>query len=131
MSDHMRWRYGDTQPVNAPVRPESIIEIGDILFQDADGFANADGGMFLGAAMQRSRKGDTAPIRVATAGVFEFDVEEPRCWKIGERVERDGRQSVTEVAHPAYAVGRVVCYRHQPSRTVLVEIRSQVMGRSV
>ena len=131
MADKMRWRYSDTEPVNSPVRPETIIEIGDIMFQDDDGFANTNDLTFLGVAMQRSRKGDAASIRVATAGVFEFDVAEPRGWKIGEKVECDGRQSVIESPHPAYAIGRVVRYQHQPSRIVLVEIRSQVMGRSV
>jgi hypothetical protein len=130
MSDKMRWRYSDTEPVNSPVRPETIIEIGDILFQDDDGFANTDGGKFLGVAMQRSRNGDKAPIRVATAGVFEFDCDS-RTWKLGEKVERDGRQSVTEVAHPAYAIGRVAKYAKTPSHIVLIDIRSQVMGHSV
>jgi predicted RecA/RadA family phage recombinase len=128
--DKQRWRYSDTEPVIAPVKAETVIEIGDILFQCADGCADTDGGVFLGVAMQRSRSGDTAPIRVATAGVFEFDCD-ARAWKLGEKVERDGRQSVTEVAHPAYAIGRVAKYAKTPSRIVLVDIRSQIMGHSV
>ena len=129
MSDKMRWRYGDTNPVVSPVKAETIIEIGDILFQDADGFAHTDGGTFLGVAMQRSRMGDTCPIRAGTTGVFEFECYR-RCWKLGEKVERDGRQRVTEVAHPAYAIGRVAKFVSIANINVLVDIRSQIMGRS-
>ena len=88
MTDKMRWRYGDTNPVVAAVDAATVIEIGDLLWQDTDNAkpasALANHGSqaanqqalaadFLGVAMQRSRSGDTAPIRVATTGVFEFD----------------------------------------------------------
>ena len=84
----MRWRYGDTNPVIAAVAAATVIEIGDLLWQDTDNAKPAsllpDSGnkaadqaaftaKFLGVAMARSRPGDTAPIRVATTGVFEFD----------------------------------------------------------
>jgi hypothetical protein len=88
MSDKMRWRYGDTNPVVAAVDSGTAIEIGDLVWQDTDdakpaasavwttdlaGTQGAFTPKFLGVAMQRSRSGDTAPIRVATSGVFEFD----------------------------------------------------------
>ncbi|KKN36564.1 hypothetical protein LCGC14_0772340 [marine sediment metagenome] len=98
MSDKMRWRYGDTNPVWAAVDSETVIEIGDLLFQDEDdakpasmirdhlGPAEAIGATltpqelqksfasnFLGVAMQRSRNGDITTMRLATTGVFEFD----------------------------------------------------------
>ena len=88
MSDKMRWRYGDTNPVVAAVDAATVIEIGDLLWQDTDDAKPASGltnhgteaanqealaGAFLGVAMQRSRSGETAPVRVATTGVFEFD----------------------------------------------------------
>jgi hypothetical protein len=96
MADNMRWRYGDTNPVVAPVDSATVIEIGDLVYLDTDdakpaGYdANGDGtgdlwntnlattqeafhDKFLGVAMQRSRAGDTEAIRVATTGVFEFD----------------------------------------------------------
>jgi len=84
----MRWRYGDTSPVMLPVDSTTVIEIGDLLYLDVDdakpASAQADQGTkaanqelfhdkFAGVAMQASRNGDTQPIRVATAGVFEFD----------------------------------------------------------
>src|SRR3972149_4143422 len=88
MSDKMRWRYGDTNPVIAAVDADTVIEIGDLVYQETDdarpASSQADQGTkeanqtlfaskFLGVAMQRSRAGETAPIRVAATGVFEFD----------------------------------------------------------
>ena len=88
MSDKMRWRYGDTNPVVAAVDSGTVIEIGDLIYQDTDdakpASSQADQGSetanqelfadnFLGVAMQRSRSGDTDPVRVATTGAFEFD----------------------------------------------------------
>ena len=87
MSDILRWRYGDTSPVVIPVESATVIEIGDLVYLDTDDAkpagAQADAGteaanqeafhdFFAGVAMQRSRAGDTAPIRVATRGVFEY-----------------------------------------------------------
>ena len=75
-------------PVIAAVAAATVIEIGDLLWQDADNakpaslFAVSNNkpvdqaaftAKFLGVAMARSRAGDTAPIRVATTGVFEFE----------------------------------------------------------
>ena len=88
MTDKMRWRYGDTNPVVAAVDSSTVIEIGDLVRQDTNDAkpassltdqgsetANQDAftDTFLGVAMQRSRAGDTDPIRVATTGVFELD----------------------------------------------------------
>ena len=76
MTDKMRWRYGDTNPVVAAVDAATVIEIGDLLWQDTDdakpasALANQGGKTanqeafahaFLGVAMQRSRSGDIAP----------------------------------------------------------------------
>ncbi|MGA7700475.1 MAG: hypothetical protein WCB27_12760 [Thermoguttaceae bacterium] len=88
MSDKMRWRYGDTNPVVAAVDSGTVIEIGDLVLLNTDDARPASmqavqgtkaatqaafAAIFLGVAMQRSRSGETAPIRVATTGVFEFD----------------------------------------------------------
>ena len=92
MSDKMRWRFGDTNPVQASVRPETIIEIGDLLWLDewfAEPFQadrSFDGhSQFLGVAMQRSQKGEQTPIRVSTTGTFEFDCEPTICL-LGDRI---------------------------------------------
>ena len=71
MSDKMRWRYGDTNPVVAAVAATTVIEIGDLLWQDTDNAkpaallpdraskaANQQAmvAKFLGVAMTRSRQ---------------------------------------------------------------------------
>ncbi len=76
MSDKMRWRYGDTNPVVAAVDAATVIEIGDLVYQDTDdakpASSQADQGTetanqelfadkFLGVAMQRSRVGRHGP----------------------------------------------------------------------
>ena len=131
MSDRMRWRYGDTNPVVAAVAAATVIEIGDLVWQDVDnvkpasGLANQGGKTanqqafvqeFLGVAMQRSRLGDTAPLRVATTGVFEMDCA-------GDTFELGG------AAH--YAVGRAARRAASATASVLVDIRSSVMTGGV
>lgn len=89
MSNTMRWRRGDTKPVFMTPASATVIEIGDLLYLDPttskpkNAAAMTDQGSlalnqdafqqyFLGVAEQQSRSGDTDPIRIATAGVFEF-----------------------------------------------------------
>ncbi len=110
MSDKMRWRFGDTNPVMADVDYVTVIEMGDLIYQNSspDARRNTDdlkpasavadrGGRennqrffaenFLGVAMQRSRKGDTDAIRVGTTGVFEFDcLANANSWELGDLV---------------------------------------------
>ncbi|HUT11858.1 MAG TPA: hypothetical protein VMY42_15260 [Thermoguttaceae bacterium] len=149
MSDKMRWRYGDTNPVVAAVDSATVIEIGDLLWQDTDDAKPASGqsdqgtemgnqetfaDSFLGVAMQRSRSGDTAPIRVATTGVFEFDCPSGT-FELGDLVGADENasgnalldQQVAAVGGSQYAVGRVA--KREPSATtsVLIDVRSTVM----
>jgi len=153
MSDRMRWRYGDTNPVVAAVDSATVIEIGDLLWQDADdaktAAVRADLGTeaanqaalaekFLGVAMQRSRSGETAPIRVATTGVFEFDCL-GATFELGDLIGADENaagnallnQQVAKVTASAGAIGRVA--KRQPTTTtsVLVDIRSTVMTGGV
>lgn len=100
MSNNMRWRYGDTNPVKSPaVDTAYLIEIGDLVYlaqtYSQPGASVNTGDVapaslmtwttslqvtqqmfkkdFLGVAMQCSPIGDTNSIRVATEGVFEFD----------------------------------------------------------
>ena len=64
--------------------------------------------------MQRSRSGETAPIRVATTGVFEFDCPSGT-FELGDLVGADENaagdallnQQVAKVAASQYAIGRV------------------------
>ena len=146
MGDKMRWRFGDTNPVLAAVDSETVIEIGDLLFQDTDDakpaseaadqeqFADA----FLGVAMQRSRAGDTDPLRVATTGVFEFDCR-AGTFELGDLVGGDDNgvgsdllnQWVAQVTAAKCAIGRVARREPLATTTVLVDIRSRVMTNGI
>ena len=146
MADVMRWRYGDTNPVSAPVDSGTVIEIGDLVYLETDdarpATAQADLGTeaqnqegfhdkFLGVAMQASRSGDTAPIRVATAGVFEF-ITAAASYELGALVGLVGAttladQEVKAVATENLAIGRVAKRLNPNGTSVLVEIVSTVM----
>jgi hypothetical protein len=153
MSDKMRWRYGDTNPVIAAVDAATVIEIGDLLYQETDDArpassqADQEGkeanqtlfaGKFLGVAMQRSRAGETAPIRVATTGVFEFDCPADTA-ELGDLLGANENsagtalvnQQVAKVAQSALAVGRVARREPAAATSVLVDIRSKVMTGGV
>ena len=153
MSDKMRWRYGDTNPVVAAVDSDTVIEIGDLLWQDTDDAKPAsditDQGTetanqtaladaFLGVAMQRSRSGDTAPVRVAATGVFEFDCPSGT-FELGDLVGADENaagdallnQQVDSVAAAAYAIGRIAKRQAVAATSVLIDIRSTVMTGGV
>jgi hypothetical protein len=153
MSDKMRWRYGDTNPVVAAVDSATVIEIGDLVWQDTDDAkpagALADQGTkaanqaaiaekFLGVAMQRSRSGETAPIRVATTGVFEFDCASATV-ELGDWIGADTNaagtvvlnQQTAKVSAVAGAIGRVAKRQPTAATNVLVDIRSTVMTGGV
>jgi hypothetical protein len=148
MGDKMRWRYGDTNTVSAAVDKDTVIEIGDLLWQDVDDakpFSRCPTydlvvAKFLGVAMQRSRAGETAPVRVATTGVFEFDCE-PCAFELGDligpcigRPDPDAvffNQQVTRYYIPTRAIGRAARRTAFPATCVLVDIRSTVMTGGV
>jgi hypothetical protein len=153
MSDKMRWRYGDTNPVVAAVDSETVIEIGDVVWQDTDDAKPASSlpdlnteaanqaalaDKFLGVAMQRSRAGETAPIRVATTGVFEFDCPSGT-FELGDLIGADEtaagvallNQQVAKVATSQGAIGRIAKRQAAAATSVLVDIRSTVMTGGV
>ena len=153
MSDKMRWRYGDTNPVVAAVDSGTVIEIGDLVLQDTDDAKSASvladhgtetanqeafAAIFLGVAMQRSRSGETAPIRVATTGVFEFDCASAT-FELGDMVGLDElagghallNQQVAEVTLAKDAIARVAKRQPTAGTSVLVDIRSTVMTGGV
>ena len=153
MSDKMRWRYGDTNPVVAAVDSATVIEIGDLVYQDVDDAkpagdqadqeseaANQEllADNFLGVAMQRSRSGDTDPIRVATTGVFELDCPSGT-FELGDLVGADENaggdglldQQVASVSASQYAIGRVAKRVATAATSVLVDVRSTVMTGGV
>ena len=159
MADTMRWRYGDTNPVVVPVDSATVIEIGDMLYLDTDdakpaGYdANSDGtgdlwntdlattqeafhDLFLGVAMQRSRSGDTDPVRVATTGVFEF-ASPSATYELGDLVGPDQvsgdnnleNQQVEALSagQQNLAVGRVAKRVGSADTKVLIDVQSTVM----
>ena len=149
MTDKMRWRYGDTNPVIAAVDSATVIEIGDLVYLDTDdakpASSQADQGSetgnqslfadnFLGVAMQRSRSGDADPIRVATTGVFEFDCPSST-YELGDLMGTDEassgtaleNQQIATVAAADYAIARVGRRAPVATTNVLVDIRSTVM----
>ncbi len=152
MSDKMRWKYGDTEPVEAPVDTATVIEIGDLVWLDTDdakpssdttwgGLAASQEtfqGKFLGVAMQRSASGDTDKIRVATKGVFEFDCASAT-FELGDMVGADDNsggtaledQKVIEVTDLARSIGKVKKREASAVTAVLVEINSTVMYGSL
>jgi hypothetical protein len=149
----MRWRYGDTNPVVAAVDSATVIEIGDLVWLDTDdakpAAAQADQGSetanqekladrFLGVAMQRSRSGESSPIRVATTGVFELDCPSGT-FELGDLVGADENaagnallnQQVAKVAASKYAIARVAKREAGAGTSVLVDVRSTVMTGGV
>ncbi len=148
MSNVMRWRYGETNPVMMPVDADIPIEIGDLVYLETDdvrpaGVLEAEETLaatqesfhdkFVGVAMQCSPVGVSDPIRVATTGVFEFDCA-AATFDVGDFLggndagggELDN-QLVDEVATPNLAVGRCV-KRVSPAGTkVLVDVVSTLV----
>ena len=148
MANEMRWRYGETNPVVLEVDSSTVIEIGDLVYLATDDVrpasAQADAGTeagnqeafhdaFAGVAMQRSRSGDTAPIRVATTGVFEF-VCPSGTVEVGDLIGASEAASGTEledqqvekVATANLAIGRCAKRVNPAGTKVLVDIVSTV-----
>ena len=158
MSDKMRWRYGDTNPVVAAVDSATVIEIGDLLWQGTDDAKPASmlpepdvleiqqlfASNFLGVAMERSRDGDTAAVHVATTGVFEFDCPSgiselgdlmavcTRSALFGPTSEPQLiNQAVAYTRESKFAIGRVAKRKASATTSVLIDIRSTVMTGGV
>jgi len=153
MTDKMRWRYGDTNPVVAAVDAATVIEIGDFVWQDVDDAKPASDQSnqgsktanqealaqnFLGVAMQRSRAGETSPIRIATTGVFEMDCA-AATFELGDLVGSDENQTadglldqqVAKVTTSSRALGRVARRAASETTGVLIDIRSTIMTGGV
>jgi len=98
--DTQRHRYGNNDPFVGAVDSGTVIEIGDLVMLETDdvrpasdqaagsALANTQESFhdkFFGVAAQRSRSGDTDPIRVDTAGVFEYPCDSTN-FEIGDRI---------------------------------------------
>ncbi len=134
MSDKMRWRYGDTNPCEIAVDADEVIEIGDLVWLLDDSFPTSRlvNAPFLGVSMQRSRKGDTAPIRFSTSGVFEFPCQSMSALPVGTRVKATGRQYIGLEGTDSWEVGivqRVPLEASTEGPSVFVDIHSRVLPR--
>lgn len=149
MANTMRWRYGDTNPVELSVDSSTVIKIGDLVYLDTDDAkpagSQSDQGTestnqelfhdgFAGVAMQCSADGSTDSIRVATSGVFDFDCVSST-FEVGDLIgvdENSGgtaleNQTITSVSAANRAIGRCA-KRVSPAGTrMLVELVSTVM----
>ncbi len=148
MANTMRWRYGDTSPVMLPVDAATVIEIGDLVYLETDdaqpASAQADQGTesgnqqlfhtkFAGVAMQASASGDTTPIRVATTGVFEFDIVSTTL-EVGDAIGADEdaggtallNQTVAKVSNLNAAIGRCAKRLNPAGTRTLVDVVSTV-----
>jgi hypothetical protein len=132
--DTFRYRYGEAEPVvSKPVASGTVIEVGDLV-SNVPGPASAAAGqeafhdVFLGVSEQRSRVGDTSPVRVNTRGVHEFDCVSAT-FDLGTPVGIVVGQSqqVVAVATENLAIGRVARQYSAATTKVLVEITSTVM----
>ena len=95
-------------------------------------------GKFLGVAMQRSRAGETAPIRVASTGVFEFDCPSGtfdlgKLMGVNENAAGTAllNQQAVTVVQGNRAIGRVAKREAAAAISVLVDVRSTVMAGGV
>ena len=148
MADTLRWRYGETNPIVLPVDSATVIEVGDLVYLEIDDVrpasSLADQGTeaqnqeafhdkFAGVAMQRSRAGETTPIRVATTGVFEFACPSAT-FEVGALIGSSDnaggtgleRQQVEGVATENLAVGRCAKRLNPAATAVLVDVVATV-----
>ena len=134
MSDQMRWRYGDTKPVVAKVDSNTVIKIGDLLYLSDNKAVPAANMTFLGVAMQHSGAGESAPIRISTSGIFEFECPSA-VYELGDLVgiyvnTTDSvleNQMLTKVSSTACAIGRVWRYQSVATTSILVYLNSTIM----
>ena len=156
MSDKMRWRYGDTNPVVAAVDADTVIEIGDLVWQDTDD-AKPAGRLYVeprqpgddqarrlsptsswawpcsGAAAARRRR-SAWPPPACSSSIAPAARSSWATWS-GADGNAGGNallnQQVAKVAASQHAVGRVAKRQAAATTSVLVDIRSTVMTGGV
>ena len=145
MSDNMNWRHGDPNPVvSKAVATAKVIEIGDLVTNTPAAAAGVTWNTnlattqedfhdaFLGVSAQRSRDGDTDPVRVNTTGVHEFDCD-AATFNIGDLVgpaKASGNalenQKVVSVSTANLAIGRVAKQYDSNTTKVLVDVKATI-----
>ena len=155
MANTQNWRRHDTEPIYRTVATATVIQKGDLLFEDpttrlpepADDMIdqgslalNQDAfqQFFLGVAGEQSRSGDTAEIQVHTKGEFEFGCA-AATFRAGDMVgateQSSGTaleaQKVVAVTAESKAIGVVGKDYTSNTTKVLVRIRSTIMREAL
>ena len=153
MTDKMRWRYGDTNPVVAAVDAATVIEIGDLVWQDTDDAKPASSvtqprqqaAQSKGLGRRLSGRGHaTEPQRQCGADSRGHHRRvRVRLRQRHVRVGRFGRRRYEHRGHrlvePAggesrdslHAIGRIAKRQSTATTNVLVDIRSTIMTGGV
>jgi hypothetical protein len=147
MADVFRLRHDDTARYLGAVDADTVVEIGDLLYESGgevlpastlpdQGDVAANQALlavrFAGVAMQHSDVGDTQPVRVAADGIFEFACP-AGTYEVGDLVGAhptsggDGllNQAVQPVARPELALGYVA----QRASTPVTAVKVRLLGR--
>lgn len=139
LPESFNWKWGETTPVSVPVREETNITTGDVLFYDDDGFAcpasdfqgtrEELSNKFIGVAMQDSRPGLKGPIRVATTGTFSFTCcDKPN--RLGQYMTVADERGVyrnwqiAKTDNPKEAIGRIEYLEYLPVGKAYIRIHS-------
>ena len=130
MANKFRYISGDTNPVITGDTPaDNVIEIGDFVSVGPTALdvpANAQN--FLGVSGQQSLEGDTAPIRVSTAGDYEHACI-PATFQVGDMVGISGRKTLVKVTDPAFAIGRAAKAYPTATNVVIWRVMSRAMAQ--
>ena len=143
---------GDRKTVMCAVDSGTLIAKGDLVYLATDDVRHlsslSDSGtkaqnqaaanlVFIGVAMRSSPDGSTAPIPVATSGVFEFDCASAT-FEIGDLIGPAGTGSggndgvsattVVAVAAPDLAIGRVAKRVAVAGVRVQIQVQSTILG---
>jgi len=146
MANVFRWRYFDPQPLEAPVLSSTVVEIGDFMAistatatlnyaipvddipdaGSAPAIREAAADQFIGIAMTASASGDTANVRIGTAGVWELTQQSAAAIHVGDPVEIYASTSAankqTCVEGSTSPIGYCVAYKATAGTAILVKI---------
>lgn len=148
MSNSMRWRWGETNPVSVEISSSVSVSMGDLVYLNAGAVQSASAftlkssltatqssfrAQFLGIAMQAKPSGVSGKIRVATSGVFQFPCTETT-YQFGALVGAAynsnstalENQKLTSAVSTQGAIGRVIRAESSSVDSIYVQIASTV-----
>ena len=155
-ADNMRYRYGETNPVQADVATGQQVNIGDLAGYSGNTVTRAAdtawagslaatqaafAAEFLGVSGQRKMAnvpncgpggGDANKIRIATTGVFEYAIQSGT-YALGTLVGPDKdvgnsllSQQVVPVSDTAHAIGKITAQYDAATTAVKVKVLTKV-----